>query len=168
MKSTPENKIRIRLLLGDRPFQVSALCLLVSILMLYLTREWVPLRPPGGAEQPAIRLEDPDAGGGPDGIRFRSAIRLEDPDAGGGPDGIRFRWSAVPGAAHFLLDVFDPDLETVIRRDRLEGREYVPESTEVRNLKPDVDYSWWVRALGPDGQCLAASPRGTFRLSGRE
>lgn len=148
MKSTPENKIRIRLLLGDRPFQVSALCLLVSILMLYLTREWVPLRPPGGAEQPAIRLEDPDAGGG--------------------PDGIRFRWSAVPGAAHFLLDVFDPDLETVIRRDRLEGREYVPESTEVRNLKPDVDYSWWVRALGPDGQCLAASPRGTFRLSGRE
>ncbi len=148
METKPENKNRIRLLLRDRPVQVSALCLFLSILMLYLTREWDPLRPSGGAAQPSIRLENPDTGGS--------------------PGGIRFRWSPVPGAAHFLLDVFDTDLETVIQRDRLEGQEYVPESAEVRNLKAEVDYSWWVRARGPDGQCLAASPRGKFRLSGRE
>ena len=116
----------------------------------------------------------------PGGLPPVPAITLlaPEPEAALTPE-TRFAWRPVEGAAAYQIEVFDerdgvgrglpgssllldageggiaPVAGRVVPGDAAEAR--LDEAT-LRHLEPGVDYRWRVRALGPGGELLGASP----------
>jgi hypothetical protein len=133
-------------LLRDPLFLVSGPLLVLSVVMIYRTRVQEPLRP--------SIPEDP------------RRIELRTPAFEVGAGELAFAWTAAEGASHYRVEVFTPDLQAVLERDRVAACELRPAPEETERLRPGVEYSWWVQARGPDGRTVAASRRGLFRLRG--
>jgi len=136
-----------RMLLEDRLFLASAAAVVLSVVMIYVTREWDPLTPAIPEDPHRIAIAEP-------------AFEVD-------PSSLRFRWEAVVEAKRYRIDVFDSTLEGILLKPGLEDAIYRPDPEEVDRLRPGVDYSWWVRAFDADGREVAASRRSKFRLGGR-
>jgi hypothetical protein len=136
-----------RMLLEDRVFLASAAVLVLSVVMIYVTREWDPLTPAIPEDPHPIAIAEP-------------AFEVD-------PASLRFRWAAVDEAKRYRIDVFDAALESILLKPGLEEAVYRPDPEEIDRLQTGVDYSWWVRAFDADGREVAASERKKFRLERR-
>lgn len=138
----------VRLLLRDRWLVITGIATVVSLTMIYVTRERHTLAP-GVVAGPAMTGLRPDAA---------------EHEAKAASDGVEaFAWDAVAGAARYELDVFDDALNTVLSRPDLTAPRYAPTDAERTALAAGAHVWWRVVAYDDAGRRIAASTRAAIR-----